>query len=376
MTGRCTNSAVVSIGVFTALAAFVLALPGCSWLVGEWAGDAPKAQERMTFSHKKHVVGEEVECGDCHGAVAESTSLQGKRHMPKEEACMSCHDRADDCTKCHKDPKAPQRWADRRMNGIVFSHKAHMQRKLPGGKNGEGEGATCFTCHTTVKTATSIGQDARPEMFAVCGQCHQKDFSREGCQRCHTNLVDNNREPLSMFAHTGDWLERHGAAAHGSVTVCAHCHTESTCAGCHARTNPMIARVSLLNPTEVGRRTHHRGDWLARHSIEARLDPARCLSCHQESRCLDCHQQRKVASHKIGQGSPHPAGWMTPGAPRSHGSEARANPLACASCHDRGAESNCVTCHRVGGSGGTPHPPGWRSSLNKTSSPACVPCHM
>jgi len=52
---------------------------------------------------------------------------------------------------------------------------------------------------------------------------------------------------------------------------------------------------------------------------------------------------------------------------------------SCASCHDQGAQSNCVQCHKVGGIGGDPHPPGFRSrhNLNEARSDGrCVACHL
>ena len=374
-------------------------LSGCSWLVGDWAaptaGTSLAQVDRMTFSHKKHVIDEETECSECHGEIEESVSLQAKRQMPKEEACLECHDRDDDCSKCHSNPKAPLRWLDNRMNGIRFSHKAHLGRKTARspknqGKSGLNQAAgatptqastaqntaavTCKTCHAGVEQTTRVGASKRPAMFQVCGSCHRQDFDREGCQRCHTGLVDSQRRPLSLFKHDADWLKRHGTAAKGAMQVCAHCHTESSCVACHGRNNAPI-RTSLLRPTAVARRTPHRGDWLPRHGIEARLKPTSCVACHQQSRCNACHDRMKVSAQKPGSPGGHPAGWMVRGSPEFHGPEARRAPLGCATCHDRGAASNCVTCHRVGGSGGTPHPPGWRSDLNKRSAPACAPCH-
>ena len=369
----------------TALLVVSTAMSGCSWLVGEWAGDPSKPVDRLTFSHKKHVVDEEVACSECHGDMSESVSLQSKRQMPKEAACTECHDRADDCKKCHVNPKAPLRWIDTRMNGIRFSHKTHMARTPPAlpkaatktaGDKKAGDKITCATCHANINTATRTGHGQRPEMFKVCGQCHRKDFDRDGCQRCHANLVDNEQRPLSMFKHAGDWLGRHGTAAHGAAQVCAHCHTESSCAECHARTNAIIARPSLLRPTAVGRNTHHRGDWMARHGIESRQKPTSCLTCHQQPRCTSCHSAMKVAGVNPGGPSPHEPGWMMRGSAHFHGTEARRAPLGCAVCHDRGAASNCVTCHRVGASGGNPHPPGWRSDQNKHRATACAPCHL
>ena len=55
------------------------------------------------------------------------------------------------------------------------------------------------------------------------------------------------------------------------------------------------------------------------------------------------------------------------------------NPVgqSCASCHDQGAASNCVNCHREA-MGINPHPPGWRSTVpaaERHTHPTCRICH-
>jgi hypothetical protein len=57
-----------------------------------------------------------------------------------------------------------------------------------------------------------------------------------------------------------------------------------------------------------------------------------------------------------------------------HGRAARRDIASCAACHDQGAASNCVRCHKVGAFGGSPHPPGWRSS-QPTTAESCAICH-
>ncbi len=117
---------------------------------------------------------------------------------------------------------------------------------------------------------------------------------------------------------------------------------------------------------------------MPRHAIEARLNTNKCLTCHQEKRCIECHQKNKLTGNGASNSkhNPHGPNWMKKGAARNHGREARRDPFSCAACHDQGAASNCVACHRVGGSGGDPHPPGWRSDLDKRTAVACVPCHI
>jgi hypothetical protein len=120
----------------------------------------------------------------------------------------------------------------------------------------------------------------------------------------------------------------------------------------------------------------HASGFFARHSIEARVDPAMCTSCHRDqSDCRDCHQKQGLLTISSERGSPHPAGWVgTRGSENRHGSEARANPVSCASCHGGAGESLCVGCHRVGGPGGNPHPPGFVAHKPLTDLP-CRMCH-
>ncbi|MFL5426132.1 MAG: hypothetical protein ACJ783_13945, partial [Myxococcales bacterium] len=77
--------------------------------------------------------------------------------------------------------------------------------------------------------------------------------------------------------------------------------------------------------------------------------------------------------------NPHPSGWAIPGTGTAfHGDAARRDILNCASCHDQGAQSICVTCHRSGGPGGNPHPSGFLSRHNLSEAATdgrCAICH-
>jgi hypothetical protein len=58
-----------------------------------------------------------------------------------------------------------------------------------------------------------------------------------------------------------------------------------------------------------------------------------------------------------------------------HGDAARRDIVSCASCHDQGANSNCITCHKVGGTAGrSPHPRGWNPTTSKDTK-MCKMCH-
>jgi hypothetical protein len=75
----------------------------------------------------------------------------------------------------------------------------------------------------------------------------------------------------------------------------------------------------------------------------------------------------------------HPAGWLTPGSPDSHGHQARLHIATCAGCHDQGAASNCVDCHQVGAAGGNPHPASFSDRYDDDQAlddPMCQTCHF
>ena len=137
-------------------------------------------------------------------------------------------------------------------------------------------------------------------------------------------------------------------------------------------------KVEEILPDRPDRNFIHWGDFLTRHSIEARGNEAACQKCHPVSFCTDCHRKQRLTPDSNNPLNPHPAGWLTPGSPSFHGSSARRDIVSCAACHDQGAQSNCVSCHRVGGPGGDPHPPGWTakhppSEINRN--PMCLACH-
>jgi hypothetical protein len=123
----------------------------------------------------------------------------------------------------------------------------------------------------------------------------------------------------------------------------------------------------------------HRGDFLGRHSVEVAADPASCRRCHGQSFCDSCHQAEGLTAQAKNPRDPHPAGWSIPGSRDFHGPAARRDIASCAACHDQGARSNCVDCHRVGGIGGNPHPPGFtqrhdRAEIRRTG--MCLYCHQ
>ena len=140
-------------------------------------------------------------------------------------------------------------------------------------------------------------------------------------------------------------------------------------------------KPSMKYPDRLTRQLIHRGDYVSRHSIEARSNASQCATCHSISRCDSCHVQQGVSFASAVSGaqglprSPHPARFMERGASEFHGRAARRDIVACASWHDQGAATNCIGCHKSGQFGGNPHPPGFKSALDRKSTPMCSWCH-
>jgi hypothetical protein len=153
--------------------------------------------------------------------------------------------------------------------------------------------------------------------------------------------------------------------------LCATCHSERFCDGCHGKTVPALPTwLSFDTPSLSGL---HRAGFRSRHAEEARAQPGLCATCHTEQSCRDCHERLHVASGGS-RGNPHPAGWLSSNG-GEHGLAARIDPGSCASCHGGAGEALCIGCHRVGGPGGNPHGPGFSSRKDKNRDVPCRSCH-
>lgn len=123
---------------------------------------------------------------------------------------------------------------------------------------------------------------AHPELFELAQR-------REFCTKCH----GFRKEPIDFqrYNHTPLFTESHRLVAYQDDRVCALCHSFSFCNDCHA--TRVELKPSLKNQTENYRRMQHRGDYLARHRIEGRMDPTSCFRCHgnpgSSQTCQPCH---------------------------------------------------------------------------------------
>ncbi|MHB8876437.1 MAG: cytochrome c3 family protein [Myxococcaceae bacterium] len=326
----------------------------------------PDLADRLKIPHAKHQEAG-VECDACHEKVATAKSL-AESLIPPMDKCGECHDVADDkaCGMCHTHPDEPA--ARERVNlHLNFPHDKHLANPDIKGE--------CARCHKALPEPERTAPIAGPPM-ALCLECHNhaKDYDEGRCSLCHQELNRFPLRPVSDFSHRGDFVREHALSARSTV-VCAQCHEQTFCTDCHAKT--VAAKVEVKFPERVDRVFIHRNDFVSRHQIEARADEARCQRCHGVSFCQSCHALQGLTPQGVTSVNPHPQGFVGPG-PGSHAVEARRDIVRCAACHDQGASSICVDCHRVGGVGGNPHPASWlsrhnRDELRKNS--MCLACH-
>jgi Cytochrome c7 and related cytochrome c len=309
-----------------------------------------------------------LDCLTCHETIFDQTALGQPGVLPKESKCLSCHKKekeAGKCGMCHLRADKPGTYVKKEPY-LIFNHAKHLEKD-----------EKCEVCHLALPARGQLDKPVPP--MKTCLGCHYHDqqFSNGQCYACHLDLTHFPLKPTTAFSHQGNFTRAHPSIARSTSASCDTCHQQTFCADCHAaRTRPM--KVEEILPDRPDRNFIHWGDFLTRHSIEARGNEAACQKCHPVSFCTDCHRKQRLTPDSNNPLNPHPAGWLTPGSPSFHGSAARRDIVSCAACHDQGAASNCVTCHRVGGPGGDPHPPGFTakhpaSEINRNS--MCLSCH-
>lgn len=249
-----------------------------------------------------------------------------------------------------------------------FNHGDHL---------GYLDGEPCMTCH--VEGAESIRPDT-----SICLECHE------------TELIDNVSF-AGLTSHDTTWSVSHRAAAKGSAMNCAACHQQDDCLECHG-----AGFADEMGSASNGMINVHRSDFSVTHPIEARTNPQRCASCHENRFCVECHDSfnsadlaikshRRSFSEMSGNTIAHenfddsqcqtchtdsvlPSHQWS----NSHAREARKNLATCQACHPEGQV--CLKCHSaISGLRVSPHPKDWndmdgrlyRASNGRT----CRQCH-
>jgi hypothetical protein len=330
-----------------------------------WTKVAPQ-RDAIRSAHSTHQEGQ-VECLACHEDIFEATAL-GMATLPSEKKCMECHKEQKakgECGQCHTQPEKPLTHP-KRSYGLNFDHASHLERN-----------EDCGVCHKQLAEKEPLANPA-PAMETCLG-CHEhkQQFASGTCDNCHKDLQRFSLKPITSYAHDEGFLKNHASSARASGQSCTQCHDQSFCTDCHTGTGG--GRIDARLPDRVDRQFIHFADYLSRHSTEARADASTCQQCHGQSSCQSCHLEQNLTPEGKNAMDPHPRGFNTPGSPDFHGEAARRDIASCASCHDQGAKSNCVECHRSGGTGGNPHPPGWSlrhgpEEINRNA--MCVACHL
>jgi len=105
------------------------------------------------------------------------------------------------------------------------------------------------------------------------------------CSTCHT---DGRAAALD---HTPDYNGRHKFGAAQQKEMCSICHKDSFCADCHAHKEEVKPSNKFMDSTD--RTLPHPGDYITRHKIDGRINPAECFKCHGRNnnrRCRTCHR--------------------------------------------------------------------------------------
>lgn len=272
----------------------------------------------LIFSHRLHVVEQELECSDCHDRAA--TSEVGTDNLiPDMDVCSDCHDVDDDneCGTCHSNPDDPKAAPRIEEYSPVFSHKKHLEADL-----------ACENCHADIPQAEVPGVVAGilPGMVQ-CLDCHdQHAVSSVECTLCHgkdENLVPDNHTPDFIHAHSD--LARTQQMT-GLDKTCQTCHDTNFCQDCHEGDN-------LDNFS-------HPQNFEFTHAMNAQADERLCITCHTDRQfCVDCHNANLIMPQS------HVPGFVNQVDGGLHQFEAANDIETCMSCHNSNAEEICQPCH-------------------------------
>ncbi|MCC7540279.1 MAG: hypothetical protein IT379_28935, partial [Deltaproteobacteria bacterium] len=335
-------------------ASLTLALVACS-------ANPPPPRDSIRFSHGPHLA-KSIPCTRCHarasmteeeasaaaraaaadagaarpdgGAPAAarvtgpSLGASNAPLLPSEAECRSCHTegRQQECRFCHTRPQAAAGYP-RPPTDIWFDHTSHLERTR----------GNCVRCHGRgVTDAVARGFQPRAPDMAACTSsgCHADDMRALRCSECHRDLHTYELEDLRSFRHPPGWARRHGRSARAETDLCGQCHEPTFCSRCHTSSPGMP--LELVEPMGVDRDFVHRGDFVARHSTEARLERGTCARCHGVPFCDECHRTSGIGGG-VAPSSAHPPGWVDPLSPNNHARAAQRDLMSCAACHESDA---------------------------------------
>jgi nitrate reductase cytochrome c-type subunit len=139
-------------------------------------------------------------------------------------------------------------------------------------------GTLLFACGMAEKRYTL--PDQHPEIDTKGGA---------DCLECHEQ--EDGTIVFANFTHTPNWAQTHRFRTYQNEAVCSMCHRQSFCNECH--TTRVELKPSIFRQADTYRKMPHRGDYLSRHRIDARIDPTACFRCHGNPKssqtCAPCH---------------------------------------------------------------------------------------
>jgi cytochrome c-type protein NapC len=259
--------------------------------IGEHA-DAFKAQPTACeVCHGEGMPNDNAFCRGCHKAdmphEKEFKEFHSKTGKGNPAVCANCHTFKELCSDCHHDgAKDGTPWINVH-GGVVNSggagscfEKCHQEKY-------------CVACHTTgnvvpashnaanwTKRAALDKPAAHPETYSKaqdsCAYCHGSETPDKNkfCMGCHKLPMPH---PSGYGAEGKD---NGGAHADGfkdkklDRALCANCHTQAFCDGCHH---------GYTGATR----------WVNYHPATVEEDGAQgCFECHEEPYCSYCHVRR------------------------------------------------------------------------------------
>ena len=202
----------------------------------------------LKFSHRFHLNQVSATCEDCH-VDARSSTASSDNNLPKEQACLRCHNGTKArkaCTVCHTNPKSarPLQLPPREFR---FNHRQHLQlgnvapvlaAAIDSGKYmAKSEGIrtqlesenACVACHRGLQEADYSSVANLPQM-PDCLVCHTKIDPPFSCSFCHTKEAK-----IKPPSHTADYIDLHSSRnIKLDKQSCKICHGVTfQCMGCH-----------------------------------------------------------------------------------------------------------------------------------------------
>lgn len=145
-----------------------------------------------------------------------------------------------------------------------------------------------FTAFIAVSAGAAVLSEEKSLPF---GHPEALGEKRVLCSECHDEMAKGTLKPLTTFNHTPMFIKEHRFYAGSSDRLCSICHAVSFCNDCHTTKNEIKPSQKLGNRPD--RELIHRGDFMTRHKIEGKIDPASCYRCHGRSNnelCRSCHR--------------------------------------------------------------------------------------